>query len=100
MCVTGISIILLFILGACSTRPGLKIVRVETDAVQPALPAWPELRLEVSQTDLPLQVSSQALAVIDLDARLTVSYVMNRMYPTLEGDLRGAMLLMGAYGSL
>jgi CubicO group peptidase (beta-lactamase class C family) len=41
-----------------------------------------------------------SLAVIDMDARMSVSYVMNKMYPTLEGDLRGAMLLLAAYGSL
>ncbi len=41
-----------------------------------------------------------SLAVIDMDARMSVSYVMNRMFPTLEGDLRGAVLLMAAYGSL
>ncbi len=41
-----------------------------------------------------------SLAVIDMDARMSVAYVMNRMVPTLEGDLRGAMLLMAAYGSL
>ncbi len=41
-----------------------------------------------------------SLAVIDMDARMSVAYVMNNMYPTLEGDLRGAMLLMAAYGSL
>ncbi len=41
-----------------------------------------------------------SLAVIDMDARMSVAYVMNRMFPTLEGDLRGAMLLMAAYGSL
>lgn len=41
-----------------------------------------------------------SIAVIDLDTRMSVSYVMNRMFPTLEGDLRGAALLMAAYASL
>lgn len=41
-----------------------------------------------------------SVAVIDMDARLTVSYVMNKMFPTLEGDLRGGMLLLAAYGAL
>lgn len=41
-----------------------------------------------------------SLAVIDMDARMSVSYVMNKMFPTLEGDLRGAMVLLAAYGSL
>ena len=41
-----------------------------------------------------------SIAVIDMDARMSVSYVMNKMYPTLEGDLRGGALLLAAYGSL
>lgn len=39
-----------------------------------------------------------SVAVIDLDQRMSVSYVMNRMYPSLDGDLRSANLLMAAYG--
>ena len=39
-------------------------------------------------------------AVIDLDARLCVSYVMNRMEGNLMGDLRGFKLLQAAYRSL
>ena len=41
-----------------------------------------------------------SLALIDLDARLTVSYVMNRMAPSLSGDVRGAGLALAAYGAL
>jgi CubicO group peptidase (beta-lactamase class C family) len=41
-----------------------------------------------------------SLAVIDLDARLSVAYVMNRMASGLVGDLRGAMLVFAAYQSL
>jgi len=41
-----------------------------------------------------------SLAVIDLDARLSVAYVMNRMAGGLVGDLRGAMLVLAAYASL
>ena len=41
-----------------------------------------------------------SLAVIDMDAKLSVAYVMNKMFPTLEGDLRGGALLLAAYGSL
>ncbi|MBP6729446.1 MAG: serine hydrolase, partial [Microthrixaceae bacterium] len=41
-----------------------------------------------------------SLSVIDLDARLTVSYVMNRMASNLVGDLRGALLVFAAYESL
>ena len=39
-------------------------------------------------------------AVIDQDARLCVSYVMNRMDANLMGDLRGFKLLQAAYRSL
>ena len=39
-------------------------------------------------------------AVIDQDARLCVSYVMNRMEGNLMGDLRGFKLLQAAYRSL
>lgn len=41
-----------------------------------------------------------SIAVIDLDAQLTVSYVMNNMAPGLVGDLRGAMIVMSAYQAL
>ena len=36
------------------------------------------------------------LVVMDLDTRLTVCYVMNRMEAGLEGDLRGANLVLAA----
>lgn len=39
-----------------------------------------------------------SVAVIDLDQRMSISYVMNRMYPTLDGDIRSANLMMAAYG--
>lgn len=39
-------------------------------------------------------------AVVDQDARLCVSYVMNRMESDLLGDLRGFKLLQAAYRSL
>jgi CubicO group peptidase (beta-lactamase class C family) len=41
-----------------------------------------------------------SLAVIDLDAELSVAYVMNRMNPGLVGDLRGGMLVVTAYQAL
>jgi CubicO group peptidase (beta-lactamase class C family) len=41
-----------------------------------------------------------SIAVVDLDARLTVSYVMNRMAPALMGDLRGALIVLSAYAAL
>jgi CubicO group peptidase (beta-lactamase class C family) len=41
-----------------------------------------------------------SIAVIDMDARMTVSYVMNKMASGLVGDLRGAMLVLAAYESL
>lgn len=41
-----------------------------------------------------------SIAVVDLDARLTVSYVMNRMAPELMGDLRGALIVLSAYAAL
>ena len=41
-----------------------------------------------------------SLAVTDADARLTVSYVMNRMEANLMGDVRGGVLVMAAYEAL
>jgi CubicO group peptidase (beta-lactamase class C family) len=41
-----------------------------------------------------------SLAIIDLDARVTISYVMNRMEANLLGDLRGGGLAAAAYGAL
>jgi CubicO group peptidase (beta-lactamase class C family) len=41
-----------------------------------------------------------SLAIIDLDARMSVAYVMNRMEGNLMGDLRGGMLVLAAYKSL
>jgi len=41
-----------------------------------------------------------SVAVLDLDARLSVAYVMNRMAGGLVGDLRGAMVVLAAYQSL
>ena len=38
--------------------------------------------------------------VSDLDARITVSYVMNRMEMGLVGDTRGAALVLAAVVSL
>lgn len=41
-----------------------------------------------------------SIAVIDLDARLSIAYVMNRMAGGLVGDVRGAMLVFAAYQSV
>jgi CubicO group peptidase (beta-lactamase class C family) len=41
-----------------------------------------------------------SLVVVDLDARMVVSYVMNRMGEGTTGDMRGAAIVMSAYGSL
>ncbi|MEM0985461.1 MAG: serine hydrolase domain-containing protein [Pseudomonadota bacterium] len=41
-----------------------------------------------------------SLVLIDQDARLCLSYVMNRMEPGLVGDTRGFMLAQAAYQSL
>ncbi len=41
-----------------------------------------------------------SLAVIDLDARMSVAYVMNRMDADLMGDRRGGMLVLAAYKAL
>ena len=41
-----------------------------------------------------------SLVVNDLDARMTVAYVMNRMGEGTTGDLRGASLVLAAYGAL
>jgi CubicO group peptidase (beta-lactamase class C family) len=42
-----------------------------------------------------------SIVVIDLDARMTVSYVMNQMLdPGTLGDDRGLGMVMAAYGGL
>ena len=41
-----------------------------------------------------------SLAIIDVDAGMSFSYVMNKMGEGTAGDLRGASLLMAAYGAL
>jgi CubicO group peptidase (beta-lactamase class C family) len=41
-----------------------------------------------------------SLVVNDLDARVTIAYVMNRMEPGLVGDLRGASIAMATLTSL
>jgi CubicO group peptidase (beta-lactamase class C family) len=41
-----------------------------------------------------------SLAIIDMDAKLSYSYVMNKMSETTTGDLRGAGPLLAAYGVL
>jgi CubicO group peptidase (beta-lactamase class C family) len=40
-----------------------------------------------------------SLAVIDLDAQVSVAYVMNRMGDGLAGDLRGALVALAALGA-
>jgi CubicO group peptidase (beta-lactamase class C family) len=41
-----------------------------------------------------------SLVLVDLDARLCVAYVMNRMNDGTDGDMRGAGLIAAAYRSL
>ncbi len=41
-----------------------------------------------------------SIAVVDLDAGLSVAYVMNKMADGMAGDLRGAMLIFAAYAGL
>jgi len=41
-----------------------------------------------------------SLAVIDLDARLSIAYAMNKMAPEVMGDLRGAMIVVATYKAL
>jgi len=41
-----------------------------------------------------------SLAIIDLDARMSFAYVMNRMAADLLGDLRGGLLALSAYQAL
>ena len=38
-----------------------------------------------------------SIALIDLDARMTITYAMNRMFPELTGDLRAAGIIFAAY---
>jgi CubicO group peptidase (beta-lactamase class C family) len=41
-----------------------------------------------------------SVAIIDLDARMSVAYAMNRMFPELEGDMRAANIVFAAYTAL
>ena len=41
-----------------------------------------------------------SLAVIDPDTEMTVTYVMNKMAPTLQRETRGGAVLLSAYGAL
>lgn len=41
-----------------------------------------------------------SLAIVDLDARLSVAYVMNKMAADLLGDLRGGTVALSAYAGL
>lgn len=41
-----------------------------------------------------------SLVVIDLDARVSIAYVMNRMESGLVGDMRGASVMLAAVGAL
>jgi CubicO group peptidase (beta-lactamase class C family) len=41
-----------------------------------------------------------SIILIDMDARTTIAYVMNRMEPTTEGDVRGLGLAMGVWQGL
>ena len=41
-----------------------------------------------------------SLAIIDMDAKLSFSYVMNKMNETTTGDPRGAGPLLATYGAL
>jgi CubicO group peptidase (beta-lactamase class C family) len=41
-----------------------------------------------------------SIAVIDLDARVSIAYVMNRMEANLMGDVRGGSLVLTAFGCL
>jgi CubicO group peptidase (beta-lactamase class C family) len=41
-----------------------------------------------------------SLAIIDLDARVSIAYVMNRMQGTTTGDVRAGSIVMAAYRSL
>ena len=63
----------------------------------------------LNSADLPISPNPRAcfwggwggsIVVIDLDARMTVAYVMNRMGEGTLGDLRGAGIVMAAFASL
>jgi CubicO group peptidase (beta-lactamase class C family) len=41
-----------------------------------------------------------SICVVDVDARVSIAYVMNRMAGELVGDTRGAMLVLAAMGAL
>jgi CubicO group peptidase (beta-lactamase class C family) len=63
----------------------------------------------LNSPDLPVSPNERAcfwggwggsIVVNDLDARMTVCYVMNRMGEGTTGDVRGAAIVLSAYGAL
>jgi hypothetical protein len=40
------------------------------------------------------------MIIMDLDRRMTIAYVMNKMAPGIIGSVRSAMYLRGAYQAL
>jgi len=41
-----------------------------------------------------------SIALVDLDARMSIAYAMNRMFPEVFGDMRAANIITAAYTSL
>ena len=41
-----------------------------------------------------------SICVVDVDARVSIAYVMNKMAGGLVGDMRGAMIVLAAMGAL
>lgn len=41
-----------------------------------------------------------SIAVVDLEARMSICYVMNKMAPELMGDIRGGTIVLAAYDAL
>jgi len=64
--------------------------RGELDFYTPVAKYWPEFAAE----------GKEGVEVRHLDARLTVAYVMNRMEAGLEGDVRGAEIMLAAAAAL
>ena len=89
------------------TAAGALFARAAAGVLLPSGPRGPKYRHPVES--FPLSPNKRAffwggwggsIAVIDLDARVSIAYVMNRMEANLMGDVRGGLLVHRAFGCL
>ncbi len=95
----------------CSTESIEAVFDVQADGIDRVLgtPVTMGMGFGIPNEAVPLSPNDRAfywggwggsVALIDMDARLTVSYVMNRMEKKSDTDMRGGGLVLTAYGCL